>query len=590
MIPIYYKSSEGVVVNLIETPYRMLTDTDLLNSEWETTTTGETFPRITRLDKKLVSPKFKIRVTGSTKTEMANNLEHLESVFDRDCFLNQMGRLYIGEFYRECFITGTTHGKVFEKSHTVAEYVATSNNGYWVSNKEISFSGSGALVGEIADKIYVSASHRSEYIIYTPQADHTCHLEWSANTYGDQWIRFDLGQVTNIGSFDEINLSSSGTPIQCVAEISSGEVVDDSRSITVDMNEPDVEANPIFIDDFTHITLDSKSYQNCTIYMYGHYDLDFHTSAIRVEIGDTVDVSEYKYITFYVMSQVNDTITIGYTVNEEQWTTVETYSGDSTVVLEDIECSSIRLRGNYIGDVSADLSVVSDEEAPVRNLLNLGYQLENLTVSGDALRGITFRLQDATQYGYVYFDDENVVLKSISTNNVLGGGCEVQGLSNNEWVKITDITAQMSQTYNTHYDQIRLVKKPKTQSPLTYNYITINLGLIGVITDARVYNESYAPSNAIIEISEMPNNPSVVIGGYEYGANIELSQGHTLVIDTKKKTVRDYADEDTYENVYASRMLESFTPIETGENEVTWGGNAEIKITLEQARSIPKWN
>ena len=146
----------------------MLTDTDLLNSEWEPTTTGENFPRITRLDKKLVSPSFKIRVTGSTKNEMLNNLEHLESVFDRDCFLNQMGRLYIGEFYRECFITGITHGKVFEKTHTVAEFVATSNNGYWVSNKEISFSGSGALVGQIADKIYVSASHRSQDIIYTP--------------------------------------------------------------------------------------------------------------------------------------------------------------------------------------------------------------------------------------------------------------------------------------------------------------------------------------------------------------------------------------------------------------------------------------
>ena len=113
---------------------------------------------------------------------------------------------------------------------------------------------------------------------------------------------------------------------------------------------------------------------------------------------------------------------------------------------------------------------------------------------------------------------------------------------------------------------------------------------IDVITGAKVYNESYAPSNAIIEISEMPNNPSVVIGDTEYGADIELSQGHTLVIDTKKHTVRDYADEYSYENVYASRMADSFTQIETGENDVVWSGNANIKITLEQARSTPKWN
>ena len=586
MIPIYYKSSEGEIVNLIETPYRMLTETDLLNSEWETTTTGENFPRITRLDKKLVSPKFKIRVTGSTKTEMANNLEHLESVFDRDCFLNQMGRLYIGEFYRECFITGIAHGKVFGKAHTVAEYVATSNDGYWVSNKEISFSGSGALVGEIADKMYVSASHRSQDIIYTPDTNHTCHLEWSANIFENQWIRFDLGQVTNIGSFGEINLSSSGvTPISCRAEISNGEVVDDSRSITVDMNEPDVEANPIYIDDFTHITLDSKSYQNCAIYMYGHYDFDLYTSPIRVEIGDTVDVSEYRYITFYVVSTVNDPITIGYTVNEEQWATVETYSGDSTVILEDIECSSIRLRGNYIGTINDDISVVSDEQAPVRNLLDLGYQLENVSEERRQISDEVWVYWSASipLDCFVYFDDTNVELKSIVTGSAIDVTGTLQGFTNNEWVDIADIEQNMDETYSNHYDRLRI--KLLNDSEFDLSNFTI-----GVITDARVYNESYAPSNAIIEISGMPNNPSVVIGGYEYGADIELSQGHTLVIDTKKKTVRDYADEDTYENVYASRMLESFTPIETGENEVTWGGNANIKITLEQARSIPKWN
>jgi hypothetical protein len=159
----------------------------------------------------------------------------------------------------------------------------------------------------------------------------------------------------------------------------------------------------------------------------------------------------------------------------------------------------------------------------------------------------------------------------------------LQGFVNDEWVDIADIEQNMNETYNEHYDKLRINLTNDSEFDLSnFN--------INVTTDAKVYNESYAPSNAIIEISEIPNNPSVVIGGYEYGANIELSQGHTLVIDTKKHTVRDYADEDTYENVYASRMLESFTQIETGESEVTWGGNAEIKITLEQARSIPKWN
>ena len=583
MIPIYYKSSEGVVVNLIETPYRMLTETELLNSEWETTTTGENFPRITRLDKKLVSPKFKIRVTGSTKTEMANNLEHLESVFDRDCFLNQMGRLYIGDFYRECFITGITHGKVFEKAHTVAEYVATSNDGYWVSNKEISFSGSGALVGEIADKLYVTASHRSEYIIYTPQADHTAHLEWSDYGAGDHWLRFDLGQVTNIAEFSGITLQSTGIPISCDLQISNGETVDDSRSISVVSS---IVSNKIKVDDFTEITIDSygeSSWEDTNLILYGYSGTVSNSQFVSV--GDTIDVSAYNEIAFMVnYLGYEDPTTVEYTVNEQQWQTIESYSSYAdpvNVEAENIECSSIRLRGNYIGNVNADLSVVSDEQSPVRNLLDLGYQTEGVDVDSGVIDDTPYF--DAVLYsdiGYITFDDVNLLLKNISCDRG-NSTSTVQGLVNNEWVDICLIEDNLDEDFNDHYDQIRIeVHSPALNSE--------NLK-IQVTTDAKVYNDSYAPSNAIIEISGMPNNPSVVIGGYEYGANIELSQGHKLVIDTKKKTVRDYADEDTYENVYASRMTD-FTPIETGENEVAWGGNAEIKITLEQARSIPKWN
>ncbi len=587
---IYYQSSQGEIINLIEKPYKMLTETDMFDYEWQWETVGTNFPRITALKKQLVSPSFTIVVSGTSKQDMLDNVEHLTSVFDGDCYRGEMGRLYVGNYYRDCFITASTKSKIFQRNITSIEFVATSDNAEWKYEKEISFSGSGALVGEIADKMYVSASHREQNIIYTPQADHTAHLEWSANWYGDQWIRFDLGQITNIAEFSGISLSTVGsTPISCKAEISSGERITDYATNTHAVNVPVEDLDRIVIDDFTEVTIENINLDGARVYLYGYYD-DINYSYREVFEGDTIDVSEFRFFKLYTAYAPNHFCTVAYAMNVEQWTTVETYSSEGTVELSDIECSSIRLRGSMIGVINDDISVISDEDAPVRNLFRLGYQLENLTYSGIPV-DFTFRLQDATQYGYVYFDDENVLLKRISTNNVLGGGCEVQGLSNNEWVTITDITAQMSQTYNTHYDQIRLVKEPKTQSPLTYDYIRINIGVIGVITDAKVYNESYAPSNAIIEISGMPNNPSVMIGNNEYGATIELQANHKLIIDTKNKTVQDYNEStDDYENVFDKRTEDAFEKIEVGESEVTWGGNANIKITLEQARSDPKWN
>lgn len=567
----------------------MLTETEMFNYEWQWETVGTNFPRITALKKQLVSPSFTIVVSGTSKQDMLDNVEHLTSVFDGDCYRGEMGRLYVGNYYRDCFITASTKSKIFQRNITSIEFVATSDNAEWKYEKEISFSGSGALIGEIADKIFVSASHREQYIIYTPQADHTAHLEWSDYGAGDHWLRFDFGGITKIAEFSGITLQSTGIPISCGLQISSGQTVDDSRSINVSTG---AESTEIKVDDFTEITIDDfgeSGWEDVELRLYC-YSGD--VSEVKyVSAGDTIDVSAYDKISFlvnyYILLQPT---TVDYTVNEQQWTTIESYSSYTdpvTVEAENIECSSIRLRGNYIGDVNADLSVVSDEQAPLRNLLDLGYQFENVS---EERRDIpddvwVFWIISGGLDNFVYFDDVNVELKSIVTGSMIEVTGTLQGLVNDEWVDIADIEQNMDETYNEHYDRLR-IHLYENDSEFDLSNFNIN-----VTTDAKVYNESYAPSNAIIEISEMPNNPSILIGDNEYGANIELATNHKLIIDTKNKTVQDYNEStDDYENVFSKRTADVFEKIEVGESEVTWGGNANIKITLEQARSDPKWN
>lgn len=584
MIPIYYKSSEGVVVNLIETPYRMLTETELLNSEWEPTTTGENFPRITRLDKKLVSPNFKIRVTGNTKTEMANNLEHLESVFDRDCFLNQMGRLYIGDFYRECFITGITHGKVFEKTHTVAEYVATSNDSYWVNNKTLTFSGYGSLVGEMADKVLISANYNNEGIIVEPLSDNKAHVKWNGTPYDNNsyWFKLDMGSVMDIDSISGLKLKRpSYTPLSVDVQTSDGEVVDDARTQSV---TTDIYNDPILVDDFTTITIDDfgESGWGARLQVRGYFnqEMNMYTTQECV-VGDTIDCTDFVYVAFRILYLPELSTTVKYTVNEEQWTTIETITvpGDSETEIElsNLTCRYVRLKGGYFGNgFDEDLSVVSGEETSDRDIIAGGYELNNLTRFKTV-----YSVVDASKKGYILFDAVGVGLKHIySTSNT--GTAKLQGLNNNTWSDIVTITTNMDSVFDNHYDKLRIEVDGGFNS----------MGLrIMVQTDARLTNGSYAPSDAIIKIKGAWSNPYVVINGTSYGAKLDLLQDHTLVIDTKKKTVRDYSDTDTYENVYANRLETAFEQIESGVNEVDWSGDAEeIQITLEQARSIPKWN
>ena len=223
------------------------------------------------------------------------------------------------------------------------------------------------ILKQNADKLSVYASDNNEGLIYEPQANHTAHLEWSANDHGDEWIRFDLDQITNIAKFSGINLSGSTIPISCEAQISNGEVVDDSRSIDVNTGEA---SSYIKVNDFTTITIDSFG-------EYGWENPSLHIIAdgnyFEASVGDVINVSSYNQIRFIVGYESGLQTTVQYTVNEEQWTTIETYSDDNTVVLKDIKCSSIRLRGAYIGNIDNDISIIISDTIPNQD----SYKQEN---------------------------------------------------------------------------------------------------------------------------------------------------------------------------------------------------------------------
>ncbi len=131
MKDIYYKSSEGVIINLIQKPYKMLDDTDLFNWEWDYETAGSNYPYITAFKKQMVSKQFNLVISGSSETDMLNNIEHFVEVVDRDVRLNQAGKLYYGNYYRECFITGHTKGKFLKKNISTHGFTIVAENGDW---------------------------------------------------------------------------------------------------------------------------------------------------------------------------------------------------------------------------------------------------------------------------------------------------------------------------------------------------------------------------------------------------------------------------------------------------------------------------
>lgn len=296
------------------------------------------------------------------------------------------------------------------------------------------------ILKQNADKLSVYASDNNEGLIYEPQANHTAHLEWSANDHGDEWIRFDLDQVTNISNFGEINLRNVGvTPISCDAQISKGEVIDDSRSVTVDVID-----NPIYtedlpryeVDGFTEITLDSISLSPLNCFYVARYHGNYGYDIDLFFIGDTIDMSGYTHFNFGVVTSGPSTsATIGYTVNEEQWTTVATYNGNSTVELFDIECSSIRLRGNYIGEINDDISVITNYIIPNKD----SYKKANsLSLAFDFGLNYNSELALETEYN-LYVSEEKISSWGRDDKTTIIIPQEEHNISNIDFIKQIEI-------------------------------------------------------------------------------------------------------------------------------------------------------
>lgn len=80
-------------------------------------------------------------------------------------------------------------------------------------------------------------------------------------------------------------------------------------------------------------------------------------------------------------------------------------------------------------------------------------------------------------------------------------------------------------------------------------------------------------------------NPRVVINGWAYIVYATISEGETLVIDSKEKTVM-CGDRNLFDNRNKAQSV--FQPIPSGTLALSWGDFA-FKLTLYEERSEPKW-
>lgn len=153
---IYYQNSRGKRVYLDREPYRMLAATSLFDYKWDYATRGNTNPHIVSFTKKMVEKDVSVVISGATKAEYYDNIMHFLDVVDTDVAYTTAGRLYVGNYYIECYFVSSEKGKKYINTKLSTEvftivaadgnWVKVEHNNFNVTNSETYDAGRGVCV------------------------------------------------------------------------------------------------------------------------------------------------------------------------------------------------------------------------------------------------------------------------------------------------------------------------------------------------------------------------------------------------------------------------------------------------------------
>lgn len=112
-----------------------------------------------------------------------------------------------------------------------------------------------------------------------------------------------------------------------------------------------------------------------------------------------------------------------------------------------------------------------------------------------------------------------------------------------------------------------------------------------MFSSITVCNESFTPSNFILQIEGNAHNPTLFIANHKYSVNVTVAEGEVLTIDSVNKTITLNKNGEVV-NCFKDRSKDSyiFEKIPSGVGVVT-SPNQGLKFTLTllEERSEPKW-
>lgn len=136
MYDIYYVGAQNnEKINFCQWPY-MVTGGDLFDGDYDFVEENE---RIQEFEKKITEKSLKIDI-NAIGDEFRKAVDYLENVAEKDIIHVTPGKLYVGESYLKCWLTGTRKDRWLNDLDGITNELAVcSDYPYWINEEKFSF-------------------------------------------------------------------------------------------------------------------------------------------------------------------------------------------------------------------------------------------------------------------------------------------------------------------------------------------------------------------------------------------------------------------------------------------------------------------
>lgn len=133
----YYKNSNGRIIDFNSQPYIGLKSNDLFNFEWDYITQGQSVQKIVKFEKRMKQKSFPVVISGSVDKEYRENLDKFLQLTEIDINNLTMGKLYVGDYYLECYIYASEkQSRYIDTYNTLITVSIICENGNWQSEEK----------------------------------------------------------------------------------------------------------------------------------------------------------------------------------------------------------------------------------------------------------------------------------------------------------------------------------------------------------------------------------------------------------------------------------------------------------------------